>query len=149
MGTPRRGHQGELLIPSVVIPSGAFSGRKMIRRVLSLQMAQGLGLSRLGAEQQSVEGKPLPMWTGRWESLIQREVGRRIWWNLVFLDWALAPSYNFSCSIHPDQSRSRLPRHSGPVPLSLHSHIDALTRPQSRPPCRPTSRTRTSQTTSR
>ncbi|ORY21258.1 hypothetical protein BCR39DRAFT_569954 [Naematelia encephala] len=74
-----------------------------------IKMAQGLGLSRLGAEQQSVDGKPLPMWTGRWGSLIQREVGRRIWWNLVFLDWALAPSYNFSCSIQPDQIKTALP----------------------------------------
>lgn len=75
----------------------------------AIKMAQGLGLSRLGAEQQSVDGRPLPMWKGRWESLIQREVGRRIWWNLVFLDWSLAPSYNFACSIHPDQIKCALP----------------------------------------
>lgn len=72
-------------------------------------MAQGLGLSRLGAEQQAIDGKPLPMWIGRWSSLIQREVGRRVWWNLVFLDWALAPSYNFSSAIQPDQSMSLHP----------------------------------------
>lgn len=72
----------------------------------AIKMAQGLGLSRLGAEQQSVDGRPLPMWKGRWESVIQREIGRRIWWNLVFLDWSLAPSYNYACSIQPDQSRS-------------------------------------------
>lgn len=53
-------------------------------------------MSRLGAEQQSVDGKPLPMWTGRWSSLIQREVGRRIWWNLVSLDWLMAPSYGYT-----------------------------------------------------
>nr|ODN88678.1 nuclear protein [Cryptococcus depauperatus CBS 7841] len=75
----------------------------------AIKMAQGLGLSRLGAEQQAVDGKPLPMWTGRWESLIQREVGRRIWWNLVFLDWSLAPSYNYSCSIQPDHIKTALP----------------------------------------
>lgn len=46
------------------------------------------------------------MWKGRWESLIQREIGRRIWWNLVFLDWSLAPSYNYASSIQPDQSES-------------------------------------------
>lgn len=74
---------------------------------LIYQMAQGLGLSRLGAESTSSgQAKSSPMWTGRWESVIEREVGRRIWWNLVFLDWALSPSYNFSCSIHPDQSKS-------------------------------------------
>ncbi|WVQ77583.1 hypothetical protein IAR50_007271 [Cryptococcus sp. DSM 104548] len=75
----------------------------------AIKMAQGLGLSRLGAEQQIIDGKPLPMWTGRWESVIQREVGRRIWWNLVFLDWSLAPSYNYSCSIQPDQIKTALP----------------------------------------
>lgn len=58
-------------------------------------MAQNLGMSRLGSEQQSQDGKPLATWAGRWESLIQREVGRRIWWNLVNLEWALAPSYSF------------------------------------------------------
>lgn len=69
-------------------------------------MAQGLGLSRLGSETQGAEGeeRAMPMWKGRWESLIQREVGRRIWWNLVFLDWSLAPSYNYASSIQPDQS---------------------------------------------
>lgn len=60
------------------------------------QIAQNIGLSRLGAEQQAPEGQLLPTWTGRWESLIQREVGRRVWWNLVFMEWSLAPSYYFS-----------------------------------------------------
>lgn len=49
------------------------------------------------------------MWKGRWESLVQREIGRRIWWNLVFLDWSLAPSYNYACSIQPDQIKTALP----------------------------------------
>ncbi|KAL1407004.1 hypothetical protein Q8F55_006417 [Vanrija albida] len=77
----------------------------------SIKMAQGLGLSRLGSEQQGTEGeeRSMPMWKGRWESLIQREVGRRIWWNLVFLDWSLAPSYNYASSIQPDQIKSALP----------------------------------------
>lgn len=63
---------------------------------MTSQIAQNLGLSRLGAEQQARNGELLPTWTGRWQSLIQREVGRRVWWNLVFMDWSLAPSYNFS-----------------------------------------------------
>ncbi|TXT08180.1 uncharacterized protein COLE_05104 [Cutaneotrichosporon oleaginosum] len=75
----------------------------------AIKTAQGLGISRLGAEQQSVDGRPLPMWKGRWESLIQREVGRRIWWQLVFLDWSLAPSYNYASSIQPDQIKTALP----------------------------------------
>ncbi|KAL7419070.1 hypothetical protein Q5752_005906 [Cryptotrichosporon argae] len=75
----------------------------------AIKMAQGLGLSRLGSEQQAVDGRDVPMWKGRWESVVQREVGRRIWWNLVFLDWALAPSYNFACCIQPDQIKTALP----------------------------------------
>lgn len=66
-----------------------------VRNADMVQMAQNLGMSRLGSEQQAEDGKPLATWTGRWESLVQREVGRRIWWNLVSLEWALAPSYSF------------------------------------------------------
>lgn len=72
--------------------------------LMFFQMAQSLGLSTLGAEPESEDGQHSRVWTGRWVSLIQREVGRRIWWNLVLLDWTLAPSYSYSCSIQPDQS---------------------------------------------
>jgi hypothetical protein len=64
-------------------------------------MAQGMGLSRLGGE-----GATNAKWSGQWASLTQREVGRRLWWNLVFLDWNIAPSYHYSSSIQPNQSKS-------------------------------------------
>lgn len=68
---------------------------------LMSKMAQGMGLSRLGGE-----GAQSAKWTGQWASLTQREVGRRLWWNLVFLDWNIAPSYHYSSSIQPNQSES-------------------------------------------
>ncbi|ORX35880.1 fungal-specific transcription factor domain-domain-containing protein [Kockovaella imperatae] len=74
-----------------------------------IKMAQGLGLSRLGSEPEVVDGKPTAQWVGRWKSLIEREVGRRIWWNLVWLDWSLAPSYNYACCIHPEQIKTAMP----------------------------------------
>jgi hypothetical protein len=85
-----------------------------------------MGLSRLGAEADPKARDP-PKWRTPWESVIKREVGRRLWWNvrvfllrkaawthtfafqLVFLDWSLAPSYNFSSSIQPDQIKTALP----------------------------------------
>ncbi|EIW71088.1 hypothetical protein TREMEDRAFT_11544, partial [Tremella mesenterica DSM 1558] len=74
-----------------------------------IKMAQSLGMSRLGAEEPANDEKGSPMWTGRWESLIQREVGRRTWWNLVYLDWSQAPSYHNQSCVTPDQIRTALP----------------------------------------
>lgn len=74
----------------------------------AIKMAQGMGLSRLGAEADPSSRDP-PKWRTPWESVVKREVGRRLWWNLVFLDWSLAPSYNFSSSIQPDQIKTALP----------------------------------------
>jgi hypothetical protein len=45
------------------------------------QMAQGMGLSRLGAEADPRAREP-PKWRTPWESVIKREVGRRLWWNV-------------------------------------------------------------------
>ncbi|KAJ9100658.1 hypothetical protein QFC21_003703 [Naganishia friedmannii] len=44
-------------------------------------MAQGMGLSRLGAEADPSTRDP-PKWRAPWESVIKREVGRRLWWNV-------------------------------------------------------------------
>lgn len=70
-----------------------------------------MGINRLGAE----DPNPLPpgqqarRWSGRWESLVTREIGRRVWWQLVFLDWSLSPSYGYACTIHPDQMNTAFP----------------------------------------
>lgn len=44
-------------------------------------MAQGMGLSRLGAEADPSSRDP-PKWRTPWESVVKREVGRRLWWNV-------------------------------------------------------------------
>ncbi len=46
------------------------------------QIGTNMGLSRLGAERPNL-GTSDPRWVGRWSSIVDREVGRRIWWNLV------------------------------------------------------------------
>lgn len=53
-----------------------------IMLVENRQMAQGMGLSRLGCEHEVKPGEEPPKWKAPWESLIRREVGRRLWWNV-------------------------------------------------------------------
>jgi hypothetical protein len=48
----------------------------------AIKIAQNMGLSSLGREEQD-DNHARRNWVGRWTSLVQREVGRRIWWNLV------------------------------------------------------------------
>lgn len=75
----------------------------------AIKIAQNLGLSRLGDEDSLAHestaapesrGSKKFRWVGMWSSVITREVGRRIWWNLVQLDWFLAASHNYSYTIH-------------------------------------------------
>ncbi|EOQ99859.1 Activator of stress s 1 [Wallemia ichthyophaga EXF-994] len=84
----------------------------------AIKIAQNLGLSRLGDEDSLAhDGAIAPesrgskkfSWVGMWSCVITREVGRRIWWNLVQLDWFLAASHNYSYTIHPCQNRCSLP----------------------------------------
>ena len=42
-------------------------------------------------------------------SAFKREMGRRVWWSLTYLDWSMAPSYNYAYSIHPDQIHTAFP----------------------------------------
>lgn len=123
-------------------------------------MGQGMGLSRLGAEPDLQLGEEPPVWKAPWESLIKREVGRRLWWNvsriplriyfiskvayepmdvqLVFMDWSLAPSYNFSSSIQPDQSErdgTLGASRSLPDPACANSQNRASCKYQRRGPC--------------
>lgn len=50
----------------------------------AIKVAQNLGLSRLGEESAS------KTWPPAWKSFRTRETGRRVWWNLVTLDWSHA-----------------------------------------------------------
>ena len=43
------------------------------------------------------------------QSLLEREMGKRVWWYLVWLDWSHALSHGGSYSIHPAHNRTNLP----------------------------------------
>ncbi|KAJ8075028.1 hypothetical protein PM082_019355 [Marasmius tenuissimus] len=69
----------------------------------AIKMAQNLGMSRLPSES---EGRSYPK---MWQSVVKREVARRVWWNLVFMDWSQASFSNGFYSIHPTQAHTCLP----------------------------------------
>lgn len=75
-------------------------------------------MSRLGPEQQ---GK---IWPEPWDSLVTREIGRRVWWNMVSLDHSFAEAHGVYYSIHPDQNRSAPP---------LNMDDETLERPNEQP----------------
>ncbi|TIB79927.1 hypothetical protein E3Q22_02212 [Wallemia mellicola] len=78
----------------------------------AIKIAQNLGLSRLGGENHAlddVKNSRKSQRSGMWASVVTREVGRRIWWNLVMLDWFLAGPHNYNYSIHPSQNKCCLP----------------------------------------
>ena len=69
----------------------------------AIKIAQNMGLSKLGPEEnfelnQINSKKTVNM--GIWKSVVNREVGRRIWWNLIMLDWFLAGPHNYTYTIH-------------------------------------------------
>lgn len=69
----------------------------------AIKVAQNIGLARLDL-----------IGTGGKQSLAlmseaRRELGRRIWWNLVWLDWSHAIAHLGVYSIHPLQNRTNLP----------------------------------------
>ncbi|KAM0751752.1 hypothetical protein T439DRAFT_324943 [Meredithblackwellia eburnea MCA 4105] len=68
----------------------------------ALKVAQNLGLSRLGAESETRKTK----WPDAWKSFRRRETGRRVWWNLVGLDWSHATAHSATYCIHPGQNHT-------------------------------------------
>ncbi|WOO85297.1 putative transcriptional regulatory protein [Vanrija pseudolonga] len=69
----------------------------------AIKIAQNLGLNRLEAEE------PGKVWTALWGSRLKREIGRRVWWCFVSLDWAHAIAHGSSYSVHPSQNMTALP----------------------------------------
>ncbi|PWY96907.1 hypothetical protein BCV70DRAFT_209018 [Testicularia cyperi] len=68
----------------------------------AIKVAQNLGLSRLdhgvfSCASSSIQGEA------------QKELARRIWWNLVWLDWSHASAHFGVYSVHPSQNRTKLP----------------------------------------
>lgn len=41
------------------------------------QIAQNIGMSRLGSEKADMK------WPEAWQNPLKREIGRRVWWNMV------------------------------------------------------------------
>ncbi|CAE7065187.1 unnamed protein product [Rhizoctonia solani] len=66
----------------------------------AVRMGHSMGLSKLGAE--AVGHVPPP-------GLRDRELRRRVWWNIVFMDWYLSPSVGHSYLIHPAQCTTAVP----------------------------------------
>ncbi|KAF8600482.1 hypothetical protein BDV93DRAFT_262948 [Ceratobasidium sp. AG-I] len=67
---------------------------------LGVRIAHSMGLSKLGSE---VDGQIPP------QGLRERELKRRVWWNLVFLDWYLSPFCGHTYLVHPSQCNTGLP----------------------------------------
>ncbi|KAK4055565.1 hypothetical protein OIV83_000111 [Microbotryomycetes sp. JL201] len=67
----------------------------------AIKVAQNLGLSRLGAENDDSE-----KWPAAWKSFRRRETGRRVWWNLATLDWSHAQAHNGAYAVHPSQNHT-------------------------------------------
>ncbi|RSH91597.1 hypothetical protein EHS25_008966 [Saitozyma podzolica] len=63
----------------------------------AIKIAQNLGLNRLGPENKANEE-----WPGSWQDPVRRDIGRRIWWNIVLLDWSMASAYGSTYLVKPD-----------------------------------------------
>ncbi|KAB5593921.1 transcriptional regulatory protein [Ceratobasidium theobromae] len=66
----------------------------------AVRIAHSTGLSKLGSEPQGQIPPP---------GLRKRELGRRVWWNIVFLDWYLSPTVAHSYLVHPAQCTTDFP----------------------------------------
>lgn len=69
----------------------------------AIKIAQNLGLSRLGSEN---DGRH---YSEHWKSVVKRETARRIWWFLVYDDWSHAAAHNGTYSVHPSQNYTGFP----------------------------------------
>ncbi|EJU03431.1 hypothetical protein DACRYDRAFT_21034 [Dacryopinax primogenitus] len=67
---------------------------------LAIRIGMNQGLHRLGQEPHGVAPP---------KGLIQRELRRRVWWNVVFLDWNISTQMNSTYLIHPNQCNTAKP----------------------------------------
>ncbi|KAK1215651.1 hypothetical protein PQX77_021715 [Marasmius sp. AFHP31] len=95
----------------------------------AIKIAQNLGLDRLGSESDK------KAYAGPWKSLVRREVGRRVWWNLIYNDWSNAAAHNGVYAIFPLQTNTALPanvndndlKDNEPLKSASHSRYTAMT----------------------
>ncbi|ORY35307.1 fungal-specific transcription factor domain-domain-containing protein [Naematelia encephala] len=71
----------------------------------AVKIAQNLGLHRLGSEDLASK----TAWPSPWKSPLRREIGRRVWWNIVYLDWSHALSHGTTYCVHPNHSNTAFP----------------------------------------
>ncbi|KAG7086142.1 hypothetical protein E1B28_002101 [Marasmius oreades] len=77
----------------------------------AIKIAQNLGIDRLGTEYDR------KTYLGPWKSVVRREVGRRVWWNLIHNEWSNAATHHGSYSIIPSQNRTGLPLNVNDIDL--------------------------------
>ncbi|WWD22223.1 hypothetical protein CI109_106714 [Kwoniella shandongensis] len=71
----------------------------------AVKIAQNLGLHRLGNEDVGLETS----WPKPWQDPLKREIGRRVWWNIVYLDWSHALSHGMTYCVHSKQNFTAFP----------------------------------------
>ncbi|EST09188.1 hypothetical protein PSEUBRA_001139 [Kalmanozyma brasiliensis GHG001] len=80
----------------------------------AIKVAQNIGLARL--DHGGAPHKP----SASMRTEARRELGRRIWWNLTWLDWSHSVAHFGVYSVHPLQNRTNLP-------ANVEIHKDSLT----------------------
>ena len=80
----------------------------------AIKVAQNIGLARL--DHGGAAHKP----SASMRTEARRELGRRIWWNLIWLDWSHSVAHLGIYSVHPLQNRTNMP-------ANVEIHNDSLT----------------------
>ncbi|MCO5590257.1 hypothetical protein L7F22_044226 [Adiantum nelumboides] len=79
----------------------------------SIKIAQNLALNRLDdvrfLEKERQKNKSVGASAQQQQSPLERELGKRVWWYLVWLDWSHALSHGGCYAIHPNHNRTNLP----------------------------------------
>lgn len=79
----------------------------------SIKIAQNLALNRLDdvrfLEKERQKNKNGAASAHQQQSPLERELGKRVWWYLVWLDWSHALSHGGCYAIHPNHNRTNLP----------------------------------------
>ncbi|GHJ83653.1 hypothetical protein NliqN6_0055 [Naganishia liquefaciens] len=100
----------------------------------AVKVAHNLGINRLGSElhKEATYHDVLNHFGRKWVMASDREVGRRIWWTLVELDWNASPDHQFNHITPKNLSSCAEPAHvndeslvgHGPIipqPLDIHT----------------------------
>ncbi|KAG7091599.1 hypothetical protein E1B28_010619 [Marasmius oreades] len=77
----------------------------------AIKIAQNLGVDRLGHESDK------RIYPAPWKSVVRREVGRRVWWNLIHNEWSNAAAHSGAYAIIPSQNYTGLPLNINDIDL--------------------------------